>query len=75
LKFDSPYNTYRYSGLPPGPIANPGKLSLEAVTQPADSRNLYFVRTTDGRHTFSENLAGHNRAVTAYRAMTKKAKR
>ena len=72
LKFDSPYNTYRFAGLPPGPIANPGKRSLETVTQPADSHNLYFVRTTEGRHTFSENLAAHNRAVAAYRAMVRK---
>lgn len=69
LKFDSPYNTYRYGGLPPGPIANPGMRSLEAVMRPASSRYLYFVRTTGGRHTFSENLAAHNRAVAAYRAM------
>jgi UPF0755 protein len=71
LKWDSPYNTYRYPGLPPGPIANPGKRSLEAVTKPASSRYLYFVRTTDGRHTFSETLAAHNRAVTAYRALSR----
>jgi UPF0755 protein len=70
LKFDSPYNTYRYSGLPPGPIANPGMRSLEAAIRPASSHYLYFVRTTGGRHTFSETLAAHNRAVTAYRAMT-----
>jgi UPF0755 protein len=71
LKFDSPYNTYRYPGLPPGPIANPGMRSLEAVMRPASTRYLYFVRTTGGRHTFSETLADHNRAVAAYRAMTK----
>ena len=71
LKFDSPYNTYRYPGLPPGPIANPGKRSLEAVTKPAVSRYFYFVRTTGGRHTFSETLTAHNRAVAAYRAQQK----
>jgi len=70
LRFDSPYNTYRYAGLPPGPIANPGMRSLEAVIRPASSHYLYFVRTTGGRHTFSETLAAHNRAVSAYRAMT-----
>jgi len=69
LGFDSPYNTYRYVGLPPGPIANPGIRSLEAVIRPASSQYLYFVRTTGGRHTFSETLAAHNRAVAAYRAM------
>ena len=73
LKVDSPYNTYRYPGLPPGPIGNPGKRSLEAVTKPAVSRYLYFVRTTDGRHTVSENLAAHNRAVAAYRAQVRSA--
>jgi UPF0755 protein len=71
LKFDSPYNTYRYPGLPPGPIANPGKHSLEAAIHPAETRNLYFVRTTEGRHTFSENLASHNRAVASYRAQVR----
>lgn len=71
LRFDSPYNTYRYPGLPPGPITNPGALSLQAAIRPATSPYLYFVRTTEGRHTFSENLAKHNRAVAAYRAMTR----
>jgi len=71
LKFDSPYNTYRYAGFPPGPIANPGKRSLEAAIRPALGKDLYFVRTTEGRHTFSENLSAHNRAVTAYRAQTR----
>ena len=69
LRFDSPYNTYRYAGLPPGPIANPGMRALEAVMRPAATRYLYFVRTKGGRHTFSETLAAHNRAVSAYRAM------
>jgi len=72
LRFDSPYNTYRYAGLPPGPIANPGMRSLEAVIRPASSQYLYFVRTTGGRHTFSETLAAHNRAVDAYRAMNRR---
>jgi UPF0755 protein len=67
LKFDSPYNTYRYRGLPPGPIANPGMRSLTAAIQPASSSYIFFVRTTEGRHTFSETLAAHNRAVAAYR--------
>lgn len=71
LRFDSPYNTYRYAGLPPGPIGNPGKRSLEAATHPASSKYLYFVRTTEGRHTFSETLAAHNRAVAAYRAQVR----
>ena len=72
LKFDSPYNTYRYAGLPPGPISNPGRRSLEAAAKPASSAYYYFVRTTEGRHTFSETNAEHNRAVAAYRAMIRK---
>ena len=72
LKFDSPYNTYRYAGLPPGPISNPGRRSLEAAAKPASSAYYYFVRTTEGRHTFSETIAAHERAVAAYRAMVKK---
>lgn len=72
LKFDSPYNTYLYAGLPPGPISNPGRSSLEAAVKPAATSYYYFVRTTDGRHTFSESVAAHNRAVAAYRAMIRK---
>jgi len=72
LKFNSPYNTYLYSGLPPGPITNPGFRSLEAAVKPSSTSFLYFVRTTEGRHTFSENLAAHNRAVAAYRAQTRR---
>jgi UPF0755 protein len=72
LKFDSPYNTYRYAGLPPGPISNPGRRSLQAAAKPASSAYYYFVRTIEGRHTFSETLADHNRAVAAYRAMVRR---
>jgi UPF0755 protein len=72
LKFDSPYNTYRYPGLPPGPISNPGRRSLEAAAKPASTAYYFFVRTTEGRHTFSETIAAHNRAVAAYRAMVRK---
>ena len=72
LQFDSPYNTYKYPGLPPGPISNPGRRSLEAAAKPASTDYYYFVRTTEGRHTFSETIAAHNRAVAAYRAMVRK---
>jgi UPF0755 protein len=72
LQFDSPYNTYRYPGLPPGPISNPGRRSLEAAAKPASTAYYFFVRTTEGRHTFSETFAAHNRAVAAYRAMVRK---
>ena len=69
LRFQSPYNTYVSPGLPPGPIANPGYPSLLAAIQPANTNFLYFVRTTEARHTFSETLAAHNRAVAAYRKL------
>ncbi len=66
---DSPYNSYRNAGLPPGPIASPGVDSLRAALNPADVDYLYFVSNADGyTHTFSETLAEHNRAVARYRA-------
>src|SRR5213594_4056696 len=71
LKFKSPYNTYVNPGLPPSAIANPGYPSLLAAIQPADTKYLYFVRTLESRHTFSETLAAHNRAVAAYRKLRK----
>jgi UPF0755 protein len=71
LQFPSPYNTYKNVGLPPGPISNPGYPSLLAAIQPAATQYLYFVRTRDAYHTFSETLAAHNRAVEAYRKMRK----
>ncbi len=66
LKIDSPYNTYRYPGLPPGPIANPGKASLLAALYPADVDYLYFVSKNDGTHQFSSDLKQHNTAVKKY---------
>lgn len=63
LTFDSPYNTYRYPGLPPGPIASPGKASLEAAVHPADTNYLYFVSRNDGSHEFAATLDEHNRNV------------
>ena len=66
LSFDSPYNTYRYPGLPPGPIAAPGKASLEAVVRPADTNYLYFVSRNDGSHEFAATLDEHNRNVQKY---------
>ena len=73
LRFESPYNTYVKPGLPPGPIMNPGYPSLLAAVQPASTNYLYFVRTDEGRHTFSETLAAHNRAVAAYRKLQRAA--
>jgi len=66
LKSDTPYNTYRINGLPPGPIANPGIDSLRAALYPAKVDYLYFVAKNDGSHDFSANLAAHNRAVLKY---------
>jgi UPF0755 protein len=66
LFFDSPYNTYRYPGLPPGPIAAPGRASLEAVLHPADSTYLYFVSRNDGSHEFATSFDEHNRNVQKY---------
>jgi UPF0755 protein len=66
LRFDSPYNTYRYAGLPPGPIAAPGRASLEAAENPADAPYLYFVSRNDGTHAFASTLPEHNRNVFEY---------
>ena len=63
LLFDSPYNTYRYVGLPPGPIASPGRASLEAAASPAQSQYLFFVSRNDGSHVFARTLEEHNRNV------------
>ena len=66
LQIDSPYNTYRYAGLPPGPIASPGAASLAAAFAPADVPYLYFVSRNDGSHVFSETLTEHNRNVRTF---------
>lgn len=67
---ESPYNTYIIRGLPPGPIANPGLDSFQAVLNPADADYLYFVSQKDGTHFFSSSLDAHNRAVLRFRNMT-----
>ncbi len=65
---DSPYNTYKYPGLPPGPISNPGRASLRAALAPADVKYLYFVSNADGKtHTFSNTLKEHEAAVAKFR--------
>jgi UPF0755 protein len=67
MKFNSRYNTYRYAGLPPGPIANPGKSALEAAMHPAQSDYYYFVADAAGHHRFARTMEEHNKNVAAYR--------
>ena len=67
MRFDSRYNTYRYAGLPPGPIANPGKSALEAAMHPAQSDYYYFVADAQGHHRFARTMEEHNKNVAAYR--------
>lgn len=67
LRLDSPYNTYLHAGLPPGPICNPGRASLDAALHPAETEFLYFVARHDGSHKFSRTFGEHNRAVDEYR--------
>jgi UPF0755 protein len=66
LSINSPYNTYRFAGLPPGPIAAPGRAALEAALAPADVRYLFFVSRNDGSHAFSETLGEHNANVRKF---------
>ncbi len=66
MQVDSPYNTYRYGGLPPGPIAAPGRDVLLAALEPADATYLYFVSRNDGTHAFANTLREHNRNVREF---------
>ena len=67
LDFDSPYNTYRHPGLPPGPIANPGRSALQAAMHPAHTDYYFFVSDNQGRHRFAATAAEHARNVARYR--------
>jgi len=75
LDVASPYNTYRYPGLPPGPIAAPGKAALEAALSPAAIKSLYFVSRNDGSHVFADTLAQHNANVQRYQVEFFRARR
>jgi UPF0755 protein len=71
LKYDSPYNTYMFAGLPPGPIGNPSAESLRAALHPAETDYLYFVANTQGGHFFAATLAQHNENVLKYHQLLK----
>ena len=75
LRIKSPYNTYLYKGLPPGPINSPGFMSLHAALYPQENEYLYFVAKGDGYHTFSKNEKEHERAKRAFQRVRKKVKR
>jgi len=70
----TPYNTYTIEGLPPGPIANPGRASIEATANPSRTKELFFVADGAGGHTFSESLDAHNRAVGRLRQSEQQAR-
>ena len=74
IETKTPYNTYQINGLPPGPIANPGKAALEATLNPAKTNDLYFVADGTGGHTFSATLKDHNAAVQKWRETEKQSK-
>lgn len=70
LEIDSPYNTYKYAGLPPSPICNPGKAAIMAVAHPDKTPYLYFVASGNGGHNFARTLTEHNENVRKWRRIT-----
>lgn len=75
LRKPTPYNTYTITGLPPGPIANPGRAAIEAVLNPPETNEFYFVATGTGGHNFSATMKGHEHNVVEYRKVKKAAKK
>ncbi|MEQ1931715.1 MAG: endolytic transglycosylase MltG [Parvularculaceae bacterium] len=73
LRKETPYNTYLIKGLPPTPIANPGRHSIEAVLNPMETRDIFFVADGTGGHAFAETLAEHNRNVAKWRKVEREA--
>ena len=69
LRSNTPYNTYVIDGLPPGPIANPGRSAIEAALNPEKTEYLFFVADGTGGHVFAETLAEHNKNVEKWRAI------
>jgi UPF0755 protein len=75
LRKETPYNTYIVPGLPPTPIANPGRAAIEAVLNPADTKDLFFVADGSGGHAFAASLTDHNRNVARWRRVEREQQR